>query len=465
MRKVVLILLVLLFSVCAGASLALAQPLDRGELLGVFPQAPDLNEPVARGAFGAMLVKAANLPAVSGQVYRARDVDPGSWYAPALATLRERGIMAGYPDGTLRPGQPVTGAEAAVMVARALGLFGTPGQPEAGPLKPDHWASSLYNWLVNQGLVSARSEPEGALTVGEAADFLARIFGSDPQAVDIVEKSGRAQAGVKAMRFKSNIDMVMQPRAGMAGQVPVLSGSGQISAELVLPATMHQVARWRFEAAGGPAAEGGRLPELETEQYLVGGKMYMKMTDPATGKAEWMRLPENALPDLEALMKESLEAGKMGAGGMPEGLKPYFHYQLLGTAEKDGRKVFEIGYYGRIDDLAAFFKLAVPESLRGTLDGLQFERSLDKAGKLVRSISYWGRDYINADDYLPCGGELRTVLSFADRFQGEALPFELIEMRMRVEECAYGEQIKIELPPEALQAREMPPPQEETTGR
>ncbi|MGQ9497649.1 MAG: hypothetical protein ACUVRC_07080 [Desulfotomaculales bacterium] len=120
--------------------------------------------------------------------------------------------------------------------------------------------------------------------------------------------------------------------------------------------------------------------------------------------------------------------------------------------------MFEIGYYGRIDDLAAFFKLAVPESLRGTLDGLPFERSLDEAGKLVRSISYWGRSYINADDYLPCGGELRAVLSFADRFQGEVVPFELIEMRMRVEECAYGDQIKIKLPPEALQARQMPQP-------
>ncbi|MFZ5897726.1 MAG: hypothetical protein ACOYU7_00820 [Bacillota bacterium] len=57
-------------------------------------------------------------------------------------------------------------------------------------------------------------------------------------------------------------------------------------------------------------------------------------------------------------------------------------------------------------------------------------------------------------------GELKVVLSFADRFQGEAMPVELIEVRMRVEECAYGEQIKIELPPEAQEAREMPQPQE-----
>jgi len=199
------------------------------------------------------------------------------------------------------------------------------------------------------------------------------------------------------------------------------------------PGTMHHVGRWRFEATRGPAAEGGGLPELEMEQYWVAGKMYMEMTDPATGKTEWVK---RAAPDLEALMKESLEASKMGGGGIPEKLKPYFYYQLLGTAEKDGHRVFEIGYY-----------------------------VLNEAGKLVKSISYWGRDFIRADDYLLHDGELKVVLSFAERFQDEAMPVELIEMRMRVEECAYGEQIKIELPPEALQAREMPPPQEESTGK
>ncbi|HAG06786.1 MAG TPA: hypothetical protein DCL13_01255 [Peptococcaceae bacterium] len=36
-----------------------------------------------------------------------REINLGSWYAPALAAFEERGIMAGYPDGTLRPGWPV----------------------------------------------------------------------------------------------------------------------------------------------------------------------------------------------------------------------------------------------------------------------------------------------------------------------------------------------------------------------
>ena len=281
---------------------------------------------------------------------------------------------------------------------------------------------------------------------------MARVFGSDPQAVDIVEKSRKAQAALKAMRCTVNMEMMMQPRAAMAGKLPPMKGSGQVSMEMVLPATMHQVARWRFTAAG----KDQQIPEVEVEQYLVDGKMYMKMTDPATGKAGWVRLPEGAVPDMEALLKQNLGA-KIG---IPEELKPYLHYQLLGTAEKNGRKVHELGYYGRIDDLTAFLKAALPESLRGSLGGPEFEQSLNQAGKLIKSISFWGREEIGADDFLPRAGEMKVVVSFNDRFQNDAMPVELIEMRIQVQDYAYGDQIKIELPPEARQAREMTGPPE-----
>ncbi|MEW6276382.1 MAG: S-layer homology domain-containing protein [Bacillota bacterium] len=457
MRKLLIISLVFLFLISAGVALAFAQPLDRGALLGVFPEPSTPGDQVTRGAFAAMLVKAANLPAVDRQVYQAKDVDPASWFAPAMVTLKEKGIIAGYPDGTLRPNQPLTGVEAAALTARTLGLFKVPGEPQAGPLAAGHWGSSLYNWLVNQGLVSERSNPEDVLTVDEAADFLARVFGSDPQAVDIVEKSQKAQAALKAMRCTVNLEMMMQPRAAMAGKLPQMKGSGKISMEMVLPATMHQVARWRFTAAGTEQ----QIPEVEVEQYLVDGKMYMKVTDPATGKAEWMRLPEGAVPDLEALLKQNLEAQI----GIPEELRPYLHYQLLGTAEKNGRQVHELGYYGRIDDLTAFFKAALPEALRGSLGGPEFEQSLTQAGKLIKSISFWGREEIGADNFLPRAGEMKAVVSFNDRFQEEAMPVELMEMYIRVQDYSYGDQIKITLPPEALRAEEMPGPQEGPAGK
>ncbi|MBE3588353.1 MAG: S-layer homology domain-containing protein [Thermoanaerobacteraceae bacterium] len=449
MRKGFIISLVLLLSLCLGTGLSFAQPLDKGELLGVFPESPALDQPVTRGAFAAMLVKAANIPAVDQQVYLAKDVDPGSWYAKAMATLKEEGVMAGYPDGTMRPDQPLTGVEAAALVARTLGLFDTLEQ-QAGPLKGDHWGNTLYNWLTSRGLLNDGIDPEKPLSVGDATAFLSRVFGSDPQAVDIVEKSQQAQSEIKAMRLTGNMDMAIKPRPGVAEKIPDFKGSGQISMEMILPATFHQVQRWQFNAPG----MDGQLPNMEVEQYLVDGRLYMKISDPDSGKDQWMRLPEKDTANIEALMKESLEASKMG---IPEELKPYLHYQLLGTGEKNGQKTYEIGYHGRIDDLAAFLKAAVPQSMRDQMmGGPEMESALKEFNQLFKSISYWGREEINADTYLPVASQARVVVSFNDRFQGEVMPVELAEIVMQVKDYSFGKDIKIQLPPAALQAEEMP---------
>lgn len=126
-------------------------------------------------------------------------------------------------------------------------------------------------------------------TKGGLLDYLALV--KDPRKRRGIRHAQISILAIAICAFKTHMDMVMRPRTGMADQVPILSGSGVMSMEVVFPATMHQAARWRFEAARGPAAKGAQLPELKMEQYLVGGKMYMKMTDPATGKAGWMRLP------------------------------------------------------------------------------------------------------------------------------------------------------------------------------
>ena len=41
----------------------------------------------------------------------------------AILALVDQGIIKGYPDGTFRPYQYITRGDAAVMVARALGLL------------------------------------------------------------------------------------------------------------------------------------------------------------------------------------------------------------------------------------------------------------------------------------------------------------------------------------------------------
>jgi hypothetical protein len=54
------------------------------------------------------------------------DVNPGFWAFQEIEALAASGITTGFPDGTYRPTEPVTRAQMATFLARALGLHWAP---------------------------------------------------------------------------------------------------------------------------------------------------------------------------------------------------------------------------------------------------------------------------------------------------------------------------------------------------
>jgi len=54
------------------------------------------------------------------------DVAPGYWAFQEIEALAASGITTGFPDGTFRPTEPVTRAQMATFLARALGLHWAP---------------------------------------------------------------------------------------------------------------------------------------------------------------------------------------------------------------------------------------------------------------------------------------------------------------------------------------------------
>jgi len=59
-------------------------------------------------------------PAPASQTFP--DVAPGYWAFQEIEALAASGITSGFPDGTFRPTEPVTRAQMATFLARALGL-------------------------------------------------------------------------------------------------------------------------------------------------------------------------------------------------------------------------------------------------------------------------------------------------------------------------------------------------------
>lgn len=48
------------------------------------------------------------------------DVPNDAWYAKAIEFVTERGLMTGYEDGTFRPNDRLTRAEAATILMRFI---------------------------------------------------------------------------------------------------------------------------------------------------------------------------------------------------------------------------------------------------------------------------------------------------------------------------------------------------------
>ncbi len=92
---------------------------DRGIVSGTNGRFyPDNN--VSRVELLKMVFLAGNIATDGTPGSSFSDVDVGAWYAPYVATAKARGIVGGYEDGTFRPNNPVTRAEALKIIIGTL---------------------------------------------------------------------------------------------------------------------------------------------------------------------------------------------------------------------------------------------------------------------------------------------------------------------------------------------------------
>lgn len=50
------------------------------------------------------------------------DVPQSKYFAEAVYDLARRNVIGGYPDGTFKPGNPITRGQAAAIIAKMIGL-------------------------------------------------------------------------------------------------------------------------------------------------------------------------------------------------------------------------------------------------------------------------------------------------------------------------------------------------------
>jgi len=112
-----------------------------------------------------------------------RDVTLNRWYNNAISTMANAGFLQGYSDGTFRPGAAITRAEFATVVSRFMNLEYT------GPNRfndiAGHWASSAINSIAYTGWIRGYGDgtfrPNNTITRAEAATVINRIFLRSPE--------------------------------------------------------------------------------------------------------------------------------------------------------------------------------------------------------------------------------------------------------------------------------------------
>lgn len=122
-----------------------------------------------------------------------KDLSPRNTFYDEIHYLSEKGVIKGFSDGSFQPNQPVTRAQAAIMLGRALGLEEKATYTEFSDVTAKVTGAGYIAAAVEKGIISGFPDgtyrPNDAVTRGQRAIFLDRAYplekGNENQFKDI----------------------------------------------------------------------------------------------------------------------------------------------------------------------------------------------------------------------------------------------------------------------------------------
>ncbi len=178
------------------------------------------HDPINRAAILALLYRAAGKTPDGGAKKAFKDVQPGSWYEPFVLDAAAKGYVKGYQDGSFKPNQAVTRAEAIKMTLTVLGI------PSAGlsadlslytDISNSDWFAPYLRTALANGILPIATQAEAnfsASTLLERGEAAAYIWNAlHPHAV-----SSSSSSSSSALSSSSQSSM-------STGKLSVMTGS------------------------------------------------------------------------------------------------------------------------------------------------------------------------------------------------------------------------------------------------
>lgn len=112
------------------------------------------------------------------------DVSADKWYNNAVSTLCHMGVLGGYSDGTFRPNAPITRAEFAKIAVSFAQTNGSAVYSYFTDVKTTDWFAPYVTTAKDSGLIEGYSDgsfkPENRITRAEACAIVNRVLGRKP---------------------------------------------------------------------------------------------------------------------------------------------------------------------------------------------------------------------------------------------------------------------------------------------
>lgn len=112
------------------------------------------------------------------------DVSADKWYNNAVSTLCHMGVLGGYSDGTFRPNAPITRAEFAKIAVSFSQRNGSAVYHYFTDVKTTDWFAPAVTAAKDNGLIEGYSDgsfkPENKITRAEACAIVNRVLGRKP---------------------------------------------------------------------------------------------------------------------------------------------------------------------------------------------------------------------------------------------------------------------------------------------
>ncbi len=144
----------------------------------------------------------------------------GHWASAYVEALANAGVINGFPDGSFQPNQPVTRAQFATIVNGAFQLSSTVGSTTFWDVPPSHWASRAISTAAANNFVAGFPDgtyrPEQPVTRTETLVVLVNGLGSN------LQQAGNTQGLSTRYRDAAAIPGWAAPSLALASQAGLI---------------------------------------------------------------------------------------------------------------------------------------------------------------------------------------------------------------------------------------------------